>query len=112
MANSKKQGIIIGNGDTKTPILASEKDPTAEGLKQSQPLTSIGAGSTKPVSVPEALSLIQTLCVDLRAMNCQVSILAKGKMAYIIVKAPASIGELTFDGGHIRIDGVPVLVER
>ena len=111
MANSKKQDTNTGNGRTKTPILASEKDPTAEQSKPSQPRTSIGEGSTKPVSIPEALSLLQTLCLDLRSMDCEVAILAKGNRVYVIGAIPASIGNLKMsDTGHILLNGKPVLL--
>jgi len=110
MAHSKKQNITIGNGSTKTPLLASEKDLTAGGLQPSQPLTSIGEGSTKPVSLPEALSLLQTLCFDLRGLGCEMAILARGNRLYIIGAIPASSGILTMDEGHIHLNDKPVLL--
>lgn len=111
MANSKRQDTNTGNGHTKTPILASEKDHTGEQLKPSQPRTSIGEGSTKPVSIPEALSLLQTLCLDLRSLDCEVAILAKGNRLYMIGAIPASIGSLKMsDTGHILLNGKPVLL--
>lgn len=110
MAHSKKQNITIGNGSTKTPILASENAPTVGGLKPSQPLTSIGEGSTKPVSIPEALSLLQTLCFDLRGLGCEMAILARGNRLYVIGAIPASIGTLAMDEGHIELNGKPVVL--
>ena len=110
MAHSKKQDTNIGSGFTKTPILATEKDHTAGVLKPSQPLTSIGAGSTKPVSILEALSLLQTLGLDLRGLSCEVSILAKGQMVYFIAKMPASIGILGMSEGHITANNTPVSI--
>ena len=109
MAKQKKQVITTGNGSTK-PILAEGKDPTAEQLQQFPASTSIGEGSTKPVSIQEALSLLQTLCFDLRSMGSQVSILAKGKRLYIILEAPASIATLQMVDGHIEANGKPVLL--
>lgn len=109
MAKQKKQVITTGNGSTK-PILAEGKDHTAEQLQPSQPSTSIGEGSTKPVSIQEALSLLQTLCFDLRSMGSQVSILAKGRRLYIILEAPASIATLQMVDGHIEANGKPVLL--
>jgi hypothetical protein len=110
MAHSKKQGIDTGNGSTKTPILASVSVPMAGALKQSPPLTSIAEGSTKPVSVTEALSLLQTLCLDLRSLGCETAILARKNRLYIISNIPASIGKIAMDEGHITIDGLPVLL--
>lgn len=108
MAKQKKQVIDTGNGLIKKPILASGKENTAEGLKQSQKSTSIGGGNTKPLSIREALSLLQTLCLDLRGLKCEVAILAKTNRLYIIVSTPASIGELGTKNGHITINELPV----
>lgn len=110
MAHSKKQNITIGNGSTKTPILANANAPTGAGLRPSQPLTSIGEGSTKPVSLLEALSLLQTLCFDLRGLGCEVAILARGNRLYIIGAIPASSGILTMDEDHIKLNGKPVVL--
>ena len=109
MAKPRKQVITTGNGSTK-PILAQGKDPTAEQSQPSQPLTSIGVESMKPVSIPEALSLLQTLCLDLRALGCEMAILARNNRLYIIGAIPASIGKLAMDEGHITINGFPVLL--
>ena len=107
MAHSKKLDTNTGNGSIKTPILANGNDLTVEKSKPSQTSTSIGAGSTKPVSLPEALSLLQTLCLDLRSMNCETSILARGRTMYITVRIDT--GELgKSDTGHILLNGVPV----
>ena len=110
MAHSKKQNITIGNGSTKTPILASENALTVELSQPSQPLTSIAEGSTKPVSITEALSLLQTLCLDLRSLGCKTAILARKNRLYIISDIPASIGKLDMKDGHITINGLPVLL--
>lgn len=110
MAKQKKQDTIIGNGPTETPILASESAPTEEESKPSLPSTSPAVGSTKPVSLPEALSLLQTLSFDLRSMGCELAILARNKRLYIILEVPASIGNMEILEGHITIDGQPVSV--
>ena len=110
MANSKKRDTTTGNGSTKNPILASENVPTAGRLEQSQPLTSIGEGSTKPRSLAEALSLWQTNCFDLRSMGCEVTILARGKRLYMILAVPPDTGNLDVEQGHITIAGKPVLL--
>lgn len=108
MEQPKRQDTTTGNGHTKTPILASGADPTAGKSKPSHKPTSIGAGSTKPVTLTEALSLLQTLCLDLRSLNCEVMILAKDNRFYIVGAIPASIGKMTIKNGHIAINDVPV----
>ncbi len=109
MAQRRKQVITTGNGSIK-PILAQEGGLMAAQLQPSQTFTSIAEGNTKPVSIQEALSLLQTICFDLRSMGTQVSILAKGKRLYIILEAPASITTLQMVDGHIEANGKPVLL--
>lgn len=110
MARSNAQDITTGNGGGKTPIQASDPQNTAEKSKPSRKPTSIGEGSTKPVSLPEALSLLQTNCFDLRSMGCEVSILARGKRLYVILAVPPDTGNLEIEDGHITIAGKPVLL--
>ena len=110
MENTKEQDITTGNGSTKIPILASESVPMVDQLKPSPPLTSIDTGSTKPVSIQEALSLLQTLCFDLRSMGCELAILARNNRLYIVLDPPASIGSIDMQNGHIRIDEKPVVL--
>lgn len=110
MESLEKPGITTGSSATPTPILASESDPTVERLAPSQPVTSIVSHSTKPLSLLEVLSLLQTNCFDLRSMNCEVAILARGKRLYVIVNLPTSIGgDLAVSDGHITLDGKPVV---
>jgi hypothetical protein len=108
MVQPKKQDIIIGNGSTKTPILASANAPTEAQSQPVQQPTSIESGSTKPLSVPEALSLLQTLCFDLRSMGCELAILANKNRIYIVLDPPASIGKVEMKSGHITINNKPV----
>ena len=108
MAQSKKQHINTGSGDGNPPILANGKANTADELKPSPALTSTESGNTKPVSLSEALSLLQTNCFDLRSMGCEISILARGKRLYVILAVPSDTGSLSIQGGHISISGVPV----
>lgn len=110
MAQPKKRVGITGNGHTKTPILAQGNDPTEAELKPSPLPTSTGEGSTKPRSVAEGLSLLQTNCFDLRSMGCEVSILARRKRLYVILAVPPDTGELDMENGHITIAGKPVLL--
>ena len=108
MANGNEQDTTTGSTAGKRLILASEKQSTEAESKPSRKPTSTAEGSTKPVSVTEALSLLQTLCLDLQSLDCKTAILARGNAVYFYVLTPASIGSMTFEGGHIRADGVPV----
>lgn len=108
MAKRGKQEINTGSGPTETPILANVNVPTAEGSKPSQVPTSIAEGSTKPVSLPEALSLLQTNCFDLRSMGCRVSILARNDRLYVILAVPD--GQLKMADGHILLNEKPVVL--
>ncbi len=111
MAQPRKQDTTTGNGYSKTPILAQEKDLTAVQSKPSQQPTSIAVGSTKPVSIPEALSLLQTLCLDLRSLGCETSILARNGRIYVISNVPPDTGAVGMsDTGHILLDSKPVLL--
>ncbi len=110
MESPEKQEITTGSSATPTPILASENVPTAEQSEPSLMPTSTEFPSTKPLSLPEALSLLQTNCFDLRLLQCEVAILARGKRLYVIVNLPDSIrGDLAVSDGHITIDGKPVV---
>src|SRR5678816_3114728 len=108
MDKSKKQDTTTGNGSIVTPILASANALTVEQSQPSLKPTSIGEGSTKPVSLPEALSLLQTLCLDLRSMGCELAILARNNRLYIVLDPPASIESLDMKNGHITINNKPV----
>ena len=105
MAKLKEQGINTGNGDGKAPILASEKQSTAGELKPSP-------ASTEPaqsnISLAESLSLWQTACFDLQSQGFKVAILARDNRLFLLAQPPASIGNLTYEKGHLRLDGVPV----
>ena len=108
MAKSRKQGINTGSTAGKAPILASEKPNTAEDLKPSQASIEDGQNVTKPVSVAEALSLWQTACFDLQSYGFKAAILARDNRIFMILAPPASIGKLTFENGHLKLDGLPV----
>ena len=111
MAHGKRPDTNTGSGSNgKQPIRASESasDPMVEESKQSPASTEIERGSTKPVSIAEALSLLQTLCSDLPSLGCKTAILAVDGRLYVRIITPASIGKATFSDGHIRLNGVPV----
>lgn len=111
MARGKRPDTNTGNGlNGLNPILASGKGsgPTEEGSKLSQTYIETAQGSTKPVSLAEALSLLQTLCLDLRSLGCETAILAKDKRFYMILSVPHDTGKLSYSAGNIMIDNVPV----
>ena len=83
-------------------------DAPADGLKQSPPDTGKGQSGTKPLSVAEALSLWQTACFDLQSYGFKAAILARDNRIFMILAPPASIGKLTFENGHLKLDGLPV----
>ena len=114
MAQPNSQDTSTGNTHSKTLILAGDADHTVDESKPSQPLTSIESASietVKPVSIQEALSLLQTLCLDLRSMKCDTAILADDRMVYFMVELPILAGKATVtDTGHVALGGVPVSV--
>lgn len=108
MDEQKKLDTNTGNGQsTATPILASESANTAAKSQPSPKSTSIAAGSTKPLSIQEALSLLQTLCRDLSKMGVKVAFMPTPNRLFIGLDA-ASIGVIGTADGHITLDGVPV----
>lgn len=111
MDQQKKPVITTGNIDGHRPILASESQGMAEVLKPSPPSTSIAPSNTKPVSLREALSLLQTICFDLQAQGCKISILARNDRFYVIGTLPSDTGTVSVENGHIAIDGKPVSEE-
>ena len=109
MEQPKRQGTTTGNGSTKNPILAKENAPTEAKSKQSRKHTSIGDGSTKPRSLAEALSLLQSNIFDLLSMDCKTTILARENRVYVILTLPPDTGKAGIENGHITIDGKPVV---
>lgn len=110
MEQPKKQTITTGNGSTKTPILANENDPMAGALKPSPASTSTAEGSTKPVTLAEALALWQTLCFDLLSMGCKTLIKTRGNNAYMILSLPDGNQLEISDTGHFLLNGSPVVL--
>lgn len=106
MAKLKRQDTTIGNG-LGNPILADGAS-TAGGSKPSQPDTGKEQNGTKPLTIAESLSLWQTACFDLQSYGFKAAILARDNRVFMILQPPASIGKLTFEAGHLKIDGVPV----
>ncbi len=108
MAQQKRPATNTGSTAGKAPILASAKQSTADGLKPSQASIAPAQSDTKPVSVAEALSLWQTACFDLQSHGFKVAILARDNRVFMLLAPPASIGNVSFSDGHLRIDGLPV----
>ncbi|RPI95528.1 MAG: hypothetical protein EHM40_02940 [Chloroflexi bacterium] len=115
MEQLEKPDITTGNGTTKTPILASENDPTAA---PSQPLPEVASiepasiaketNGTKPQTLGETVSLLQTDCFDLRSFGCKVAILAKDGKIYIAVEHPEHSFGFDTGKGNILIDSIAV----
>lgn len=108
MAQSRKQATNTGSTAGKAPILANEKPSTVGELKPYPASIEAGQNDTKPVSVAEALSLWQTACFDLQSHGFKVAILARDNRIFMLLAPPASIGNVSFSEGHLRIDGLPV----
>lgn len=113
MASLEKQDTTIGNGTTETPILASENDPTAEQSKQPQEAASIEPASiekqmsgTKPQSLNETVSLLQTDCFDLQEFGCKIAILAKDGKIYIAIEHPDHKFGFDTGKGNILVDSI------
>ena len=112
MAPRKKQAGTTGNGITKTPILANEKDHTEELSTPSQAPASIESKNTsgeseplKPRSLSETVSLLQSDLFDLKSFGCKLAIVAsQGKMFIAIEHSERAFGFDT-DKGNILIDG-------
>lgn len=111
MEPSERQDTSTGSLPTQTPILVNEEDHTEGQSEPSQPLTSIAFPSTRPLSLQEALSLLQTNCFDLRQLKCKVAILARGRRLYIVLAVPDSIecDLAVSEDGHITMCGKPVV---
>lgn len=106
-----KQGkLVITTGNGSTTILASANAPTGGLSQPSQTPTSIEGGSTKPRSLAEALSLLQTQLFDLRSIGCNVSILARKNRIYVIAEMPAKTDYLRMEDGHIILNDRPVIL--
>ena len=106
MAKLKRQDTTIGNG-LGNPILADGAS-MVDGLKPSRPDTGKEQNGTKPLTIAESLSLWQTACFDLQSYGFKAAILARDNRIFMILAPPASIGKLTFENGHLKLDGLPV----
>lgn len=113
MESLEKQDTTTGNGITETPILASASAPTADLSKPLPEAASIAPASiekqtngTKPQSLTETVSLLQTDCFDLKSFGCKVVILAKEGKLYIAIEHPDH--KLGFDTGkgNILVDSI------
>ena len=113
MESLEKLDITTGNGTTKTPILASEKDLTEAQSPQPQEAASIESRSTskptnetKPQTLNETVSLLQTDCFDLRQFGCKVAILAKDGKIYIAIEHPEHKFGFDTGKGNILVDSI------
>lgn len=113
MESLEKQDITIGNGTTQTPILARENAPTEGQLPQPQEAASIEPASiskqtsgTKPQTLSETVSLLQTDCFDLKSFGCKVAILAKDGKIYVAIEHPDHKFGFDTGKGNILIDSI------
>jgi hypothetical protein len=113
MESPKKQDTITGNGITETPILADANVPTVVPSQPPQEAASIAPSSTeketngtKPQTLSETVSLLQTDCFDLRSFGCKVAILARDGKIYIAIEHPGHKFDFDTDKGNITIDGI------
>lgn len=116
MEQQKKQDIIIGNGILKTPILANEGEHTEDQSNQHLEVGSIEqadtekqTNGTKPQTLSETVSLLQTDCFDLKSFGCKVAILAQEGKIYLAIESPDHKFGFDTAKGNILIDGVSVV---
>jgi hypothetical protein len=113
MESLEKQDTTTGSGTTQTPILASEKDPTAVQSKPPQEAASIApmntskpTSGTKPQTLAETVSLLQTDCFDLRSFGCKLVILARDGKIYIAIEHPDHSFGFDTVKGNITLDSI------
>ena len=113
MESLEKQDITTGSGTSKTPILASAAEPTVEKSQPPQKAASIAPASianetngTKPQTLAETVSLLQTDCFDLQAFGCKVAILVRSGTIYIAIDHPDHEFDFDTDKGDILIDSI------
>lgn len=113
MESLEKQETTTGNGTTETPILESAKDPTAEPSTVPQEAASIAPASietetngTKPQSLNETVSLLQTDCFDLKGFGCKVAILAQNGKLYVAIEHPDHKFGFDTGKGNILVDSI------
>jgi hypothetical protein len=109
----EKQDTTTGNGISRTPILQSAAEPTAAKSVPPRKAASIGQSNTasetngtKPQTLSETVSLLQTDFFDLKSFGCKVAILSQGGKIYLAIEHPDH--EFDFDTvkGNILIDSI------
>jgi hypothetical protein len=113
MESPEKQDIITGNGTSKIPILANENEPMADPLNKPQPAggivpsnTAKETNGTKPQTLTETVSLLQSDCFDLRSFGCKVVILTRDGRMYIAIDHPDHSFGFDIGKGNILIDDI------
>lgn len=116
MEQQEKQETITGNGISVTPILASENVPTAgpsqqphEAASIAQKNTAAETNGTKPQTLAETVSLLQTDCFDLRSFGCKVVILASEGKLYIAIENKEHKFGFDTGKGNILLDSIAVV---
>lgn len=113
MEDLSKQDITTGSGTTVTPILARENAPTEAQSNQLPEADSIEPASiakqtngTKPQTLNETVSLLQTDCFDLKEFGCRVVILAKEGRLYFVIEHPEHQFGFDTGKGNILVDSI------
>jgi hypothetical protein len=113
METLEKLDTTTGNGTTETPILASEEGHTEAPSQALPEAGSIAPASisketngTKPQTLAETVSLLQTDCFDLRAFGCKVVILARDGKIYVAIDHPDHTFDFDTGKGNILIDSI------
>lgn len=112
MELQEKPVTSTGSGATTTPILAGEKDPTAEPLIPSQETTSIELVNflnARPSTPAEALGLLQTRFFDLQSLKLDVRLAGNPDTGRLYVVIGWKGHKLGVQDGHITVDQIPVL---
>lgn len=115
MDTPEKQDITTGNGITPTPILASENAPTeaqSKGRRKAasieSPNTLSATSGTKPQTLKETVSLLQTDCFDLKTFGCKVVILSRDGKIYIAIEHPEHVFNFDTGKGNFILDDTAV----
>ena len=105
MESQEKQDITTGKPQGSTPILASEKENTAEPLKVAQT-----KNESDSIEIASILALLQTDFSDLQSKGLRVAILARENKLYASIEYKGHVLEVSDTGKKsILLDGKPVV---
>lgn len=105
MDEPKKQDITTGKQPEPTPILASEKESTAESLKPAP-----AKNENASIEIASILALLQTDFSDLQSKGLKVAILAKDGRLYASIEWEGHVLDISDTGKKsILLDFKPVV---